>query len=971
MRYTISHTGTPRHSGRYKYGSGKDPQRSKTFLSNVEELRKKGMSDGEIANGMGMNSTRFRIKISIANDDIKKDKIAQAWRLKEKGLSNPAIGKRMGGLNESSVRDLLKPNVKLRSEMTDVTVNMLKESVASKKYIDVGAGIEHNLGVNRTKLKTAIAKLEEEGYMISRPQEHQLGTNKNTNLLVLSLPEDPKVRRILQLKNENVPDKEIPIMLGIHPDEIKQLLKAAYVDVYKNRGSIKMPIIYSEDGGLTSIPIKPPKSVSSDRVYIRYHEDGGTEKDGVIELRRGVADLSLSSKRYAQVRIGVNDTHFMKGMALYSDDIPKGADIVYNTNKKTGTAKADVFKIMKADMEDPNVKKILSSDISKDEQVKLIDKGLAEGHIKPDWENPFGATVRQKDYDESTDIDGMTEGVTVRQKHYVDNGEKKLSALNIVNEEGDWGKWSKTLSAQMLSKQKPSLAKQQLGITYDKKKQEYDNIMSLTNPLVKKKLLESFSDDADSSAVHLKAAAMPRQGSHVILPIQIKENEIYAPNFRNGEKVVLIRYPHGGIFEIPELTVNNKTKSADTMRDAEDAVGVHHKVAAKLSGADFDGDTVLVIPNDNKQIKTSPPLKALKDFDPKIYYDSTLPKMKDFTKQREMGGISNLITDMTIKGANDDELAKAVKHSMVVIDAQKHGLNYRQSAIDNNISLLKKTYQGGATKGSSTLISRSKSGIDVAFRKYGKFVTNPVTGNTKRMYIDPLTGKKQYEYEESSYINKLGVTVKKTVKSTKMAEVDDAFELSSGTPMENIYANHANKLKALGNEARKEMIAIKPPLYSPSAKTTYSEEVKTLMSKLRIAETNKPFERQAMLIGNVKVNAKKMANPNMEKGELKKLKGRELIQARLRVGASKKTVDITDREWEAIQAGAISANKLSSILDNTNMDKIKQLATPKTFISMPPSKIAIAKSMMSKGRTRAEIADHLGVSVSTLAKIDL
>ena len=937
MRYTISHYGTPRHSGRYKWGSGDDPQRSKSFLSYVDDLRKQGMSDGDIAKGMGLNSTRFRIKISMANDDIKKDKIAQAWRLKEKGLSNVAIGERMGGLNESSVRDLLKPNAKLRSEMTDVTANMLKDSVDSKGYIDVGAGIERHLGVSRTKLKTAVAKLEEEGFKVYDYSFDQLGTGKKTLMKVLTKPE------------------------------------TTFQDLVANRDKIRIPMNYSEDGGLTSLGIKPPKSIDSKRVAIRYHEEGGTDKDGVIEIRRDVPDVSLGSNRYAQVRIAVDDTHYMKGMAIYSDDMPKGADIVYNTNKKLGTPKEKVFKEMKVNMEDPNVKKIMSSDIPKDEKDKLISKGLVEGHIKPDWDNPFGATIKQIDPDKTdvTTVDGMTEGVILRQKHYTENGEKKQSVLNIVNEEGDWSKWSKTLSAQMLSKQKPALAKQQLAIAYDAKKKEYDDIMSLTNPLVKKKLLESFSDDADSSAVHLKAAAMPRQGSHVILPLPIKETEIYAPNFRNGEKVVLVRYPHGGIFEIPELTVNNKTKTADAIKGAVDAVGIHPKVAEKLSGADFDGDTVLVIPNESKQIKTAPSLKDLKDFDPKIYYDATLPKMKDFTKQREMGGISNLITDMTIKGANDDELARAVKHSMVVIDAQKHGLNYKQSAIDNNISQLKELYQGGKTKGSSTLLSKASSTKKVSYRKYGKLVTDPVTGKTKRVYVDPTTGQKQYQYEDTSYVNKLGVTVHKTVDSTRMAEVSNAFELSSGTPMENIYAIHANKLKALGNEARKEMITIKTPLYSPSAKSIYAEEVKSLLSKLDIAERNKPFERQAQILGIATVSAKKASNPDMEKADLKRLKGQALMAARNRVGASKTQVDITEKEWEAIQSGAISANKLSSILDNANMDKVKQLAMPRTSIAMTPSKIAIAKSMFDKGRSRAEIADHLGVSVSTLSKIDL
>ena len=48
-----------------------------------------------------------------------------------------------------------------------------------------------------------------------------------------------------------------------------------------------------------------------------------------------------------------------------------------------------------------------------------------------------------------------------------------------------------------------------------------------------------------------------------------------------------------------------------------------------------------------------------------------------------MGDVSNLITDMTIKGANNDELARAVRHSMVVIDSEKHNLDVKASARDN------------------------------------------------------------------------------------------------------------------------------------------------------------------------------------------------------------------------------------------------------------------------------------------------
>ena len=51
-----------------------------------------------------------------------------------------------------------------------------------------------------------------------------------------------------------------------------------------------------------------------------------------------------------------------------------------------------------------------------------------------------------------------------------------------------------------------------------------------------------------------------------------------------------------------------------------------------------------------------------------------------------MGKISNLITDMTLLGASEDKLARAVRHSMVVIDDEKHHLDYKQSEKDNNIA---------------------------------------------------------------------------------------------------------------------------------------------------------------------------------------------------------------------------------------------------------------------------------------------
>jgi hypothetical protein len=120
-------------------------------------------------------------------------------------------------------------------------------------------------------------------------------------------------------------------------------------------------------------------------------------------------------------------------------------------------------------------------------------------------------------------------------------------------------------------------------------------------------MLKDFADSCDAAAVELHAAALPRQSWKVILPISdMKDTEIYAPTYKNGEKVCLVRYPHGGIFEIPELTVNNKQATANkVMHNATDAVGINAKVAERLSGADFDGDTVLVIPTKNVKIRTT------------------------------------------------------------------------------------------------------------------------------------------------------------------------------------------------------------------------------------------------------------------------------------------------------------------------------------------------------------------------------
>jgi hypothetical protein len=626
----------------------------------------------------------------------------------------------------------------------------------------------------------------------------------------------------------------------------------------------------------------------------------------------------------------VDGTHYLKGMAVYSDDLPKGVDVRFNTNKKQGTPQGDVLK-----------------------------------KIKEDPDNPFGSLIKAGG-----------------QSYYTDkSGEKKLSLINKRAEEGDWNEWKDKLPSQFLSKQNLSLIKKQLDLTKQEREDEYNDILSLTNPTIKKTLLKSFSDDCDSAAVHLKSAALPRQKYHVILPINsLKDDEVYAPNYEDGEKLALVRFPHGGTFEIPILTVNNKNKEARATMgtNAQDAVGITSKVAERLSGADFDGDTVLAIPtNKNVKITSTNPLKGLEDFDSKSYKYSTSKKDADGTDhyydeqgnefrrmkntQTEMGKISNLITDMTLKGASEDELARAVRHSMVVIDAEKHVLNYKKSEIDNDIPALKNKYQGHYddqgkwhSGGASTLLSRAKGEVPVVKRK-----GSPI--------IDPLTGEQTWKENYQEYTDAKGKVQVRTQKSTKMFEATDARTLSSGTPQEEAYADYANKMKALANQARKEMISTGEVKYNPEAKAKYLNEVNSLNARLNIALKNAPKERRAQVIANTIIKAKKQEYPDMSKGELKKVSQQALTAARNQVGAKRETIKINEKEWEAIQAGAISPNKLQQIINNADIDVLKQLATPRTTTQLSPVKIAKIDQMVRSGNyTTSQIAQAIGMSTSTV-----
>lgn len=873
----LFHYGILRRSGRYPWGSGgpenvsSNPnKRNKQFLDYVNDLKAKGLSEAEIARGMDATTTELRSSKSIATNEQRQTDILFAQRLKDKGYSNVAIGQRMGK-NESSVRALLAPGAQDKADILLSTANMLKAEVADKGMIDVGTGAESYVnvagrnGVSSTRLNTAVAILREEGYAYHTVKFTQVGTGLETTVKVLAPP------------------------------------GTTQREVFLNRDKIQFIGSFSENGGRTYGHVQDPLNISSKRIAIKYKEDGGAEADGVVFVRPGVKDVSLGGAKYAQVRIKVDNSHYIKGMAVYKDDLPDGIDLVFNTNKSNTGNKLDALK-----------------------------------GLKDDPELPFGSIVRQIGDNMGTPKAKVT------------------SAMNIVNETGDWEKWNKTLSSQMLSKQSPSLVRSQLNMTYERRKAQFDEIKSLNNPVVRKRLMEDFADGTDAAAVHLKAAALPQQATHVILPIsKIDKGQVYAPNYVNGTRVVLIRHPHGGPFEIPELVVNNRNAEARSLLgDSRDAIGIHHSVAERLSGADFDGDTVLVIPNNQGRVRVDRALDDLKDFDPRSAYPGYegMPKMSN--TQTEMGKISNLITDMSLRQASNSELARAVKHSMVVIDAEKHGLDYKRSYADNNIKALKAKYQRG---GASTLISRAKSRIDVPERK-------PRTIG-KGGPVDPLTG--ELRFEPTGRINfRSGKPV--TVRSKKLAETSDAHTLSSGTPVERIYADHSNRLKALANQARLSALNTPTPKQSPSARRAYATQVASLDAKLAIARRNRPLERQAQLIANATIKAKRDHNPDLDSDTIKKLKFQALTEARIRTGAGKQRINITPIEWEAIQANAISSSKLAEILNNADMDVVKDLATPKSAKLMSPAKTTRAKAMLESGYTRAEVASALGVSLTTL-----
>lgn len=939
----VSHVG----SGRYETGSGEDPYQHqfdfyfeaqklvKEYLGKMNPETGKLYSRTDIAKMMGYKSTKeWRYKLSEEKDRLASYRYAEIRRLREERQMSPeAIAERLH-VSNSQVRSVLKASEDVKESELTATANVLRESLEKYGYIDVGDQVERTLGISKEKLGAAVKRLEQEGYPRAKIQVNQINPRQEgqkTTMIVLG----PK---------------------GMTPHDVA-------VSCYDDLNKIHMINEYkSEDLGMTYFDIFPPVSVDSKRIKINYADENGEQnKDGVIELRPGVPDLSLGANQvYSQVRIAVDDKYYLKGMAVYNNKMPDGVDIIFNTNKAEGTPIEKVFKPLKRTKELPNGDPDPNSPIDKD--------------------NPFGSNIKAFDPNNPAESG---------QSFYTDkNGKKCQSAINKVNPEGTWSTWNKCLAAQFLSKQSLEFAEQQLKITYLKKQEEFEKVMSVTNDVVRKKMLLDFADECDASSYELKAAALPRQSNKVLLPLDsIKETECYCPDYRDGENLCLIRYPHSGPMEIVEVKVNNNNRDAASLygKAPRDVIVINPKVAPKLSGADFDGDSVVVIPNRryrNKEgkmvsvIDVRPMLKKLEGFDPKTAFPG-YPGMKvmtERTKGIEMGKAANLIADMQLLGAEleGDEMARAIKYSMVVIDAKKHKLDWEAAKNEYGIRELRKKYQGKTSGGAATLLTRAGAEINNIPQRSLYTKIDPKTG--KVIYRETGKMRKVWDKDEEGnwYVKK---EEPRTSKSYKMLEADDAFELASDPknplPMEKIYGNYANGMKRMAAEARIRSEAISTSgAYKRSAAKAYQEEVYSIDKKLMARKALAPNDRMALRGATMIMKAKLEENPNMSKEERKK-KGAQAMSAcrrRCTPGGKKEKIDITPKEWEAIQAGAISATKLKSLLLYANEDQVRSYATPQTDKrKLSAAQIERIKAMInSKTTNKSDIAEEFGISVSTL-----
>ena len=1052
-----------RGSGRYPFGSGNRPhQHDWDLLSRIDKIKatNPGISNADIAKQLGFYKTdRYGHEEFDENGEHKGDpghlKIARSMAINNKDrdeyeeicwydnhldpdtgkhYTNAKIATLMNLPNESTVRDKRTRGRNGNSEKFIKISEELKKECDAKGIIDVTKDVSNFLGCSEDNLNKALVTLQDQGYELKKLNYKNI-TNPMYEVNVTALCKPGEDTHLLFKQPERV------MVLTSVEESIKQ----------RRDGEV------DHDNDVESAALRrgigPTPQVSLDRIKIRYGDDPddpGVIRDGLIELRAvrdqngklvaACPDLSLGNARYGQVRIAVEGDRYIKGMAVYNEDLPEGCDIRVNSNKS---------------------------------MAKGIDGALKQLERNKDGsiaKNMFGSAVIQT-------VQRDQNGNPIIGP----DGKQLASAINFVGSynpanpmedahvEGRWAKWSKNLPAQFATDLPLAVTRKQLQLQSKIHDEQLQEIMSVNNPSVKRKLLIDYADQMDAAACDLKAAPIGGQKTRVLLPVpSLGDNECYCPGLEDGTSVAVARFPHQGKWETAILRVNNQNAEAKKMiGDGADAIGLNHNVHGILSGADSDGDTGIVIPMTRKNWKTGefdkvidienmPSLVGrvktddsggfkmvrISDFDTSAEYGIDNPRFKDMVnskgeptyryfkteeaKGKEMGIVSNLLQDMRNKGCeNADELFRADCYSMVVIDAKKHKLNYEQAYKDFGIAELKKKYQThldaetGKLKeqGASTLVTLASSpslqplraqwkpsntSIDpetgkkifkapkktTEMKASPEFVRIPGTnrylrdengdkiqatwtGEVKQKedgsyYYEPGTGKGKWQYKEQDRMEKI----------PKMNLVDDAYDLIHPderikmSDMDKLYADYANHCKALGNNARKLWLQESPLPYNKEAAKKYATEVNEMKAALTEAKKNAPRERQAQFLATSQYNAiLNERGSELDNEDKRKLRGQCLMDARERCGALKDRIKFTEKQWEAINAGAIHPTTLDDMLRNADQDNYMQLALPKSSRITDTMKNEIMSRYESKGQSYEQIAEAMNISTSTVANV--
>lgn len=865
------------------------------FLEALAQFKAGGGTDKEFGDYLGLSSSNFRDMKSAAKNDVLSENIKSLNDMINRGNSLRSAAAALG-VPEATARGWLSTKSNKGGSQIDSITSELRNMLADGKYVDIGEGSEYILGVSTEKLRAAVKKLETEGYHVINYYQRQMTSINKTQMKVLV------------------------------PADVES------VDVRKDKSKISPPLFYMDSSTGKAEKFERPRSISSNRVQVLAADDPhplggvGIDRDGLIEVRRGVPELSLGKANYAQVRILVDGNKYLKGMCVYAPEgsLPDGIDVRFNSNKPTA------------------------------------EKGYKEAKSNPN--NPFGANIKEDDE------------LMLAQRHYIDkDGNRQLSCLNIVSEEGTWFEWSKSLASQVLSKQRIDVIKRQLDSSLNANYRSYLKIMEIENEDIRAKMLDDLAGKIDQNAVALKGAAFNRQAAHVIIPNpDLKPGEIYAPNYRDGESCVLIRFPHGGLFEIPAVKVNNKSKSSkELIGNSIDAICMNPVDAKTLSGADFDGDTVQVIPNNDGAMIRMEAQKDLQDFDPGIYKLGNYPNEKPLKNKERgyqyMGSITNLITDMSMMGADVKDLVAATKFSMVAIDAWKHGYAVKPAWKELGIDDLIKKYRHGK-RGASTIISRTKSPVYVPEQR---LVTNKYEVPKDRLkdweagkpvYIP--TGRKKFDKKTGEY-----VVAQMTVDK---GSVQDPRNLVGHlSPKEDVYADFAYNMHELANSCRKEARMAAAYQKDVNATNKYADAVESIKAKVISRKRKSPYERLAQLIAEADLQVKISDAPELTDNpkELKKAAAASLERARKKIQLTDVDITLTDEEWEALFSNALTSDMFNYVLRHCDPIELSKRALHESDPVMSENMVKRINEMSKNGYSRLEIAEHTGFTLKQLKEV--